>query len=1529
MGRLGPRSLVLFRNLESPMTAATAQSVQYLNLAYFGRPADPASLAAFPTTGMTDEEIVLSFVKTSEYQSNTVVPSSVADSAGGRTFNITSLVNTFYQRLFGRNAATVEVAGWSNAITSGAVNYDYLGITILRAGLNLPAGTAMRDVLIAKHDSAQAFSDKLSADSTAAAAYSTNAAIAEAQSYLSAVTTSTAASSASLDATVSAITSPVIAGSKFVLTTDTDNVVGTAGNDTIIAGSGTIVSGDFVDGGAGSDTLNATFTADSTILANISNVETINLRANGSDVDVTLDMDSVTGATAVYADRLENVATANDASVTVNNLVLGTTVGISGGAAATTSAGDVTFAYKGASGSSDSVSLDLKGGIVNTLTVGGIETFNVATSASAVTLNSLAATASKSLVVTGDQNLTITTALNFADASSATAIDGTVDASAFTGNLKIGAHTGDVVSFTGGSGDDTFAMTTGLATSDVLVGGAGTDTVSITGVADTASLDLSTFNFTGIETFSVQGTTGLSQNGVDITVAADAAGISNLTLVESQVHADATDGEDEGDFTVTGLTSGQTIKLVSDKEDDGGVSQIGSVTLSLLNEDGSAADDVLTVELAGTKGQTAVENTVDDLAITNVETLNIVSTNSGTGALAATDDNTLGDISTDTLLTTLNISGSDQANITVGSEATKLATVNTAGMSDDLTLTLQAVANQAVTGGAANETVAFGSTLNNSDTVDLGAGTDVISATVTSSTATTGALSVSNVETINLTNAGTSVIDASSITGASEIAVLTNTTSTTVTGLAAGTAIGIGLNNTDGATAGLFNVSLADSSGSSDSLTFNLNDTRGASNNAVELKASGIETVTLKQTDTTDTSLADYTFDVDSLNASKIIVSGANADAGNSITLTALDTDTTSVDATAFKGVLTATAGTATATTFDVAGGVVHNLTGSSKNDTFNLTGLALTNDVVVLDGNGGTDVANILLGSGAQDFGGITDIDTLNFSASGTVAITTDAAAGDLDGINAATRTNFTGANSISTITLGGTRTLTASNSAVLDFSGWNGRLSDATFAANAFDNGEAGITVQVIGSALSDTVSASYDAGTDATVSLNMQGVETFDIALADDAAELRVDMALVTGLTRINVTDTSNESVEFYNMGTGTTVDVFSTDSTNTVAEVVFADATGSADSQTFVVAADSANDNVSLVAADIETINISSDSSNQVDLTLSGISMTAANATNTVNFTGTNDIELIATGQDVATIDASGMGTGGAVIQTGRTRTAASTYTGSAGADTFIMLNIADTLNAGAGNDTLDINATQAVGTAIIDLSASDQIASFNGGVNSAVQSGFVNVDLAGISSNGAVITGTSAANTIVGSAAVDQIDGGAGADTITGGGGNDVITTGSGADTLILSATGGGVDTITDFTAGTGGDVLDISAFLTKAFTAADFDSVTNATGDTITVADHVMRIEYNGAINGKNFGTAGAANFDLLYGTAVYLANDDISAIAVIAVQGTDETHIYYQADPGGAVLDADDITQVAILSGLTNATDLAAANFA
>ena len=131
------------------MTVATAQGIQFLNLAYFGRPADPASLSAWPASGLSLEAIVLQFTGTAEYATNTVQPNSAVNPGGGRTFNDTNLINTFYQRLFGRLATSAEVAGWADALARGAVNYDYLGITILQAGLNLPADTEMRQVLIA------------------------------------------------------------------------------------------------------------------------------------------------------------------------------------------------------------------------------------------------------------------------------------------------------------------------------------------------------------------------------------------------------------------------------------------------------------------------------------------------------------------------------------------------------------------------------------------------------------------------------------------------------------------------------------------------------------------------------------------------------------------------------------------------------------------------------------------------------------------------------------------------------------------------------------------------------------------------------------------------------------------------------------------------------------------------------------------------------------------------------------------------------------------------------------------------------------------------------------------------------------------------------------------------------------------------------------------------------------------------------------------------------------------------------------
>ena len=72
---------------------------------------------------------------------------------------------------------------------------------------------------------------------------------------------------------------------------------------------------------------------------------------------------------------------------------------------------------------------------------------------------------------------------------------------------------------------------------------------------------------------------------------------------------------------------------------------------------------------------------------------------------------------------------------------------------------------------------------------------------------------------------------------------------------------------------------------------------------------------------------------------------------------------------------------------------------------------------------------------------------------------------------------------------------------------------------------------------------------------------------------------------------------------------------------------------------------------------------------------------------------------------------------------------------------------------------------------------------------------------------AIIQGTSGNNYLLGTQANDQIYGNAGNDTLIGGAGNDyleggsgndILTGGSGRDTFVLDYSGGGIDTITDF-----------------------------------------------------------------------------------------------------------------------------------
>lgn len=476
------------------MAASTwLSAVQTMYVAYFGRPAAPTGREYYAT--VLDNASGNYAALLDDFWNST-------ESQG--LFNQTSTegkVNAIFNQLFGRDALLDGLTYWTNAINSGLVSLPQAAYTI--AYNAAPADTA---VLNAKLTAADAFTAAL--DTTdEVLAYINNASAG--RTFLSGVASDAQATTAvaNIDTTIASVVSgsDTNPGQTFMLTTGTDNITGTSGNDTVSAvydrdGAtvGTLNLSDAINGGAGTDTFSVRITDSNGNLLNGANFAAATVPTLTSIE--TLEVTPLVNATLALASIGNDLTTINVKSPngTATFTGVNTNVKTFGLSDVVTDSADASFTFAaGLTGTADAVTLNVSGASSATKGAGdfagvnftgaaaadGLEIVNVVSSGSSANrldaLTQTTATTLKTVNVTGAAALRIDTAL-------ANTVK-TINAADAAGGVNLGVAAGDNVTFTGGAGNDRINMAGGLTTDDVLNGGAGTNTLAISDATITAT----------------------------------------------------------------------------------------------------------------------------------------------------------------------------------------------------------------------------------------------------------------------------------------------------------------------------------------------------------------------------------------------------------------------------------------------------------------------------------------------------------------------------------------------------------------------------------------------------------------------------------------------------------------------------------------------------------------------------------------------------------------------------------------------------------------------------------------------------------------------------------------------------------------------------------------------------------------------------------------------------------------------------------------------------------------------------------
>lgn len=521
-----------------------------------------------------------------------------------------------------------------------------------------------------------------------------------------------------------------------------------------------------------------------------------------------------------------------------------------------------------------------------------------------------------------------------------------------------------------------------------------------------------------------------------------------------------------------------------------------------------------------------------------------------------------------------------------------------------------------------------------------------------------------------------------------------------------------------------------------------------------------------------------------------------------------------------------------------------------------------------------------------------------------------------------------------------GNTFTLTA-NSAVLLATGGSANVTPAGNLSSTADTINANINLNSAfiqdtttgdGDVLNATLAATYTAN-QATI----LGIETLNLTGAGGS----LNVAQTTGATAINLvngvvglTNVAATTPVTLNAGFAGTANL---KSASAAAAADFAITLAGGSSTATVAFEDSAA--AQLVAGSVVTANVTA---NTTLARLADDDSAAAAAAGAGDLVVKGSGNLTVADLQFKTVSISADGYTGALDLTVKTASAANhALAGSTGNDTFNLTNTfvaaGDTVNGGAGSDTLKINDVTAV--TLTNVTNVENVV-VSGSTATTVTTAAANLGLGEtLNINGSAlsgvklttaggataiyklnITGSAQGDTLVAGAQADSVFGGEGADTITGGAGNDFIDlteATSVIDTVVYASATDGVDTIKGFVSAK--DLYDTDFVTTKntvgAGTTVKADVAAAAGAVTLATTNDVVNITGTLQAAITDF-SSGAQVLAAISGTSVSITATTNTILMTLSSGGNTYLYQVTEGADAGAVLDAADVVLVGTFQG-------------